>query len=366
MLQLPDCDGGQSNPLPQKVGVRDLIDSVAAMIDVRDRDDLEFTLARVMFELVGASCLVVWRATLHDDEVTLHERIRLNAPDSKGCPDAALACGPLCQMRAELQTSFHGKSDVVSERRADGAVNYVYPVLDATDVVGLVEIERQARFDDDHERLVHGLMRIYRSHLGVLDDSDTDELTGLSNRRPFDWAFRRVMVGGVGAAGSATDPIVKRRAQDTGPRAEIAVIDIDFFKRVNDRFGHPYGDEVLVLLARLMRSSFRDSDRLYRFGGEEFVALMQGTDSAGADRALQRFREAVEAYAFPQVGHVTVSIGVTSVHENDTGSSAFGRADQALYAAKGNGRNQVQRYETLVSAGVLDAKAADAREMELF
>ncbi len=121
-----------------------------------------------------------------------------------------------------------------------------------------------------------------------------------------------------------------------------------------------------MLLARLMRSSFREPDRLYRFGGEEFVVLLQGLDPARADRALERYREAVEAYDFPQVGHVTVSIGVTSVREGDTGSCAFGRADQALYAAKHNGRNQLQRYETLVSASALDDKPDVAQEIELF
>jgi diguanylate cyclase (GGDEF)-like protein len=364
VIQLRDNRSGQGESLSRNVAAPDFIDRVAALIDVRDKDDLEFTLARVMFDLVGASRLVVWRVHVHEGEVMLQERIRLGETGSIGCDDAALTQGPLLHMGAELQASFHTRSDVRG-RRPEGAMLYVYPVLDSAGVVGLLEIERRARFDDEHDRLVRGLIRIYRSHLGILDDTDTDELTGLTNRRPFEDAFRRVMLvndrprwtRGAGP-GLGTRP--------SAPRAEIAVIDIDLFKRVNDRFGHAYGDEVLVLLARLMRSAFRETDRLYRFGGEEFVVLLQSFDPAGADRALERFRKAVEAYDFPQVGRVTVSIGVTSVREGDAGSCAFGRADQALYAAKRNGRNQVQRYETLASTNACRDEPCVAEDIELF
>jgi diguanylate cyclase (GGDEF)-like protein len=364
VIQLENGRIEQRNSLSINTVVPDIIDSVAALIDVRDKDDLEVTLARVMFEFVGASRLVVWRVNSSEGEVSLQERIRLSETGSTSCLDEALAHAPLRQACADLQTSFHTHSDV-SRRRADGAMCYVYPVLDSASVVGLLEIERPIGLDDDRDRLVRGLIRIYRSHLGVLDDTDTDELTGLSNRKPFEEAFRRVVTARVRPK-STTGPGAERCGEESGPRAEIAVIDIDFFKRVNDRFGHAYGDEVLVLLAQLMRSTFRKSDSLYRFGGEEFVVLLRGADPAGADKALERYRKAVEAYYFPQVGRVTVSIGVTSVCEGDAGSCAFGRADQALYVAKGNGRNQIQRYETLALEGALGDKPDAAREIELF
>jgi len=364
VIQLEDGRIEQRNSLSRHTDAPDIIDSVAALIDVRDKDDLEVTLARVMFDFVGASRLVVWRVNLHEGEVALQERIRLSETGSTSCLDEALANAPLRQASVDLQTSFHTHSDV-SRRRADGAMRYVYPVLDSASVVGLLEIERPIGLDDDRDRLVRGLIRIYRSHLGVLDDTDTDELTGLSNRKPFEEAFRRVVTAKVRQK-STTGLGVERCSKESGPRAEIAVIDIDFFKRVNDRFGHAYGDEVLVLLAQLMRSTFRESDSLYRFGGEEFVVLLRGADPAGADKALERYRKAVEAYYFPQVGRVTVSIGVTSVCEGDAGSCAFGRADQALYVAKGNGRNQVQRYESLASDGALGDKPDAAQEIELF
>ena len=128
-------------------------------------------------------------------------------------------------------------------------------------------------------------------------------------------------------------------------------MDIDFFKRINDRFGHARGDEVLAAMARLMRDSFRESDRLFRCGGEEFVVI------SGADRRTicrrgfsSVFARLVETHDFPASAPVTVSIGYTSVAADDDCAAAFRRADEALYAAKRQGRNQVISHEELANA----------------
>jgi diguanylate cyclase (GGDEF)-like protein len=147
--------------------------------------------------------------------------------------------------------------------------------------------------------------------------------------------------------------------------AWLGLIDIDHFKRVNDNHGHLLGDEALLLLSRLMRSSFRFHDHLYRFGGEEFVVLMRCDDAAAATIALQRLRSNVERYAFPQLGHLTVSIGFTQVLPSDSPASAFDRADKAVYYAKQHGRNQVQHHADLVAAGLL-ALESRSSDVELF
>jgi diguanylate cyclase (GGDEF)-like protein len=146
----------------------------------------------------------------------------------------------------------------------------------------------------------------------------------------------------------------------------LAVLDIDHFKRVNDNFGHLIGDEVLLLMARLMRSSFRFHDQLYRFGGEEFVILMRCAGHDDAQAVLNRFRRTVEAYAFPQVGTITVSIGFAPLQGDDTPSAAFGRADKAVYFAKGHGRNQVCSYPQLVAAGDLEQEVEASGEADFF
>ncbi len=145
----------------------------------------------------------------------------------------------------------------------------------------------------------------------------------------------------------------------------LAVVDIDHFKLVNDRFGHLYGDEVLILVANILRSSFRSHDRIFRFGGEEFVVLLRSTSLSTAHKVFNRFRKNVEDYYFPQVGQVTVSVGFVST-EQGSPVEILGQADQALYFAKENGRNQVRYYDDLVAEGHLQSKQVNNDDVELF
>jgi diguanylate cyclase (GGDEF)-like protein len=144
------------------------------------------------------------------------------------------------------------------------------------------------------------------------------------------------------------------------------MLDIDHFKRVNDNYGHLIGDEVLLLLARLMRASFRFHDQLYRFGGEEFVVLMRCNGEAQAAGALERLRTNTAEHLFPQVGNITISIGFSEVRTGDTPSGAFERADKAVYYAKEHGRNQVCSYAALIASGELVEQAANLGDIELF
>ena len=114
----------------------------------------------------------------------------------------------------------------------------------------------------------------------------------------------------------------------------------------------------------LLRSSFRSHDRIFRFGGEEFVVLLRNATLETARKAFERFRETVQTHTFPQVGHVSVSIGFVGT---STGSPVeiLGQADQALYFAKEHGRNQVHYYDDLVAAGQLQTKMAHD-DVELF
>lgn len=129
----------------------------------------------------------------------------------------------------------------------------------------------------------------------------------------------------------------------------LAIMDIDFFKKVNDTYGHQYGDYVLKTVANLIKQAFRKTDLLYRYGGEEFVVLMPETNIEGGIIPLQRLRRAVESYDFEYNGvkaKVTISIGLTMNYQNIlTSTDILKAADDALYKAKESGRNRVIIHE---------------------
>lgn len=225
-------------------------------------------------------------------------------------------------------------------------------------VVACLEIRNRVPFGHDQLSVILGIFHVYRNYQSLLDYSERDALTGLFNRKTFDAEFARPNASqGYADSSSATDP---QRLQHW-----LAVVDIDHFKQVNDRFGHLYGDEVLILMANLLRASFRGQDRIFRFGGEEFVILLRSASQETALQIFNRFRKTVESHLFPQVGQVTVSVGFVSTHKG-TAVEILGHADQALYYAKEHGRNQVCHYDALVAAGELGGEAKASDDVELF
>lgn len=157
--------------------------------------------------------------------------------------------------------------------------------------------------------------------------ASTDGLTGLPNRRVFEERL---------ASETA-------RAAAVGGALSAVVLDIDHFKRVNDSFGHPVGDTVLVEVAARLKRVAREGEMMARLGGEEFVWLLPGTTAGHALQAAERARAAVATAAFGDVGWLTVSAGVCEL--GDSGSDGLvACADEALYAAKRTGRNRSQRY----------------------
>ena len=348
----------------------DLIDSVVNLTARRNRDELEFIVASVLFDLISPTKLTLWRIVRHSGDVKLQRRVQLTqgkvaVSDSLVDPSEL----PTLEGRPELRACY--ESGVPMRIMACKGTRHgrVFPVTSEREVVGFLEVYHAAPVVEEQHRLVCGMLRIYRNYLRVLDYGEYDELTGLLNRKTFDDYFATLTMPETHLADMAVQPkrLGKRRPVGIDQHPWLAVADIDHFKRINDRFGHLYGDEVLVLMARLMRGSFRDTDRIFRFGGEEFVVALGSTEAEFAEQALERFRATVEAFEFPQVGRVTISIGYTRVVPGDVGANAFGRADEALYVAKQRGRNQVLCYECLAAQSAFDAKApVEAAEIEMF
>ncbi len=155
----------------------------------------------------------------------------------------------------------------------------------------------------------------------------------------------------------APDAVAPKRRADAGGHWWIAMVDIDFFKAVNHTHGHLIGDEVLLLMGQLMRNALRFGDRLFRFGGGEFVIVTSCDSEHHAGQALERVRRRAEQHAFPRVGRLTASIGFTRIAPSDSPGTALERADRAVYHAKSHGRNQVCSYADLVARGRLQARA---------
>jgi diguanylate cyclase (GGDEF)-like protein len=231
----------------------------------------------------------------------------------------------------------------------------IYPILGQHGVVGLLETVSDAHSEMDRH-LISSFLRVYSNYLTILDESETDTLTGLLNRRTFDNNIEKIIAerSKSDKSNDAASPQHPARRMDRHELPHwLAIIDIDHFKRINDEFGHLYGDEVLILLSRQMQRVFRQRDKLFRFGGEEFIVVLDRTTEENAKAVLGRFREAIEKYDFPQIGKVTISIGFVRLDKADVPSAIIGRADQALYYAKHHGRNRVCFYDDLVVAGKL-------------
>ena len=123
--------------------------------------------------------------------------------------------------------------------------------------------------------------------------------------------------------------------------AALLIIDADFFKKINDNYGHPAGDAALVEIARRIQLNVRDSDIVVRWGGEEFLLILPQTEHEKAFEVAEKIRATVESANFPIVKHKTISIGVTCYQNGDSIVQLIARADKALYEAKNTGRNKV-------------------------
>jgi diguanylate cyclase len=168
----------------------------------------------------------------------------------------------------------------------------------------------------------------------------TDALTGIYNRKGYNDKI------------SETLAHVKRY----GIKSSLIVCDIDFFKKINDNFGHKVGDLALIKLATLLKDRLRTNDFIARFGGEEFVVILPHTALEGAIKAATGLREYIDNAVFSYKGKqipLTISIGVSEFTKDDDDSSVFERADHALYLAKRSGRNTVMTENDVINKGLV-------------
>ncbi len=161
--------------------------------------------------------------------------------------------------------------------------------------------------------------------------SITDALTNLYNRRYFETVFAREFA----------------RAKRYNSDLSLVIVDIDWFKKINDTYGHLCGDYVLKELSWLMTENFRQTDIIFRYGGEEFVILLTETPSETAGIPVERLRKAVQENKFRYKGNdlnITISAGISSNKDVTGDGEMFENADTALYKAKEEGRNCIRTF----------------------
>lgn len=341
-----------------------LLDSVASFTHHRDIAALDHSLVLSLAELTSAHRVVLAKRAIDGAYV---ESIVRCVPDAQGAyqlqaddpdrVDPALKLLHRCMHRLEVQMEW-----------AQGIHRLVVPILRDGRAIGALQVDSDMP-PAASRPLADGFARIYANYTGLLHESERDKLTGLYNRRSLERQLQRLLhqrEQALHQAVMAGPEPHERPGPAAGPaRVWLAILDIDHFKRINDTYGHVYGDEVILLLAQQMRACFRRSDVLFRFGGEEFVILFAATEQATVHTVLERFRQRIAGHVFPQVGSVTVSIGYAGVGCHDYPANVLDRADKALYFAKQHGRNGTYGYESLSASGLLGREMA-AGSIDLF
>ncbi|OIR12306.1 putative diguanylate cyclase AdrA [mine drainage metagenome] len=247
-------------------------------------------------------------------------------------------------------------------RKVGSDLHICYPIYGNSELVGYFLFQRDREVTPVEDAIVHGVLEVFTNYFDLLDTSQRDQLTGLLNRYSLEINLDRLWNLLSARLHESIEENTKRI--NTPDTYWLGVLDIDHFKNINDTYGHVIGDEILIMVTRLLQSSLRQSDLLYRYGGEEFIAIIAANDLDSAIQAFERARVKIEQFQFPQVGHITISGGFSNADPGVLPQEVINRADSSLYAAKDAGRNRIFHYGTLVKQGVL--KETPSGSIDLF
>ncbi|WP_101758851.1 GGDEF domain-containing protein [Oceanicoccus sp. KOV_DT_Chl] len=312
-----------------------VVDGLERLTGFRDRKLIQQSLVNTLLELVPSYGHRLYDVKWKQDGLDVELLVEAIKPEISSSAEIS---EPLMVI---MRQSIESRQAIKSE--SDHGVTVVIPLRIQGELGVEVLVQECIKLDDEQSELTHGLLHIYSNFLSLVKEHIHDHLTGLLNRATLDQKINNII--------NHTGPVAGRRRKE--PDYWLAVIDIDRFKIINDNHGHLFGDEVLILLAQLMKETFRDVDNCFRYGGEEFLVLLQVEDGLQAKAACQRFCDAVASHRFPQDLSVTVSIGFVQITDQENVSSIITQADRALYFSKQNGRNQSNSFEELVAAGKL-------------
>ena len=318
----------------------ELIDGMVAATQHRDREDIERSLVELVLQFLDADTVTLFKLEEENGERLAvpciaarrgHTGMYVIRDSSESLRLVELPGWRLCltQRSPRISALTPGRHEIV------------FPVTgDGTEPVGVLRIVGPHAPEPREIYVVGGILQIIRNHLALLEYGERDALTGLLNRKTFDSQFEKMR-----------SQLARRAAANPDRFSWLAMVDVDHFKSINDRFGHVFGDQVLALVSQIIQRSFRGGDHIYRFGGEEFAILLHDVPGSVAVAAFERLRTAVGRHPFPEGLQVTISTGWTRLLPHDTSIEAIDRADRALYYAKKAGRDRAYMYETLESNG---------------
>ena len=337
-----------------------ILEQVITMTRERDKRSLESSFVEILSVMLGFEMAMLVKVSHGNEDWSLevlsyYARGAEDASNTYARPKIVAPMDDLIRQCIERQS-------VVSEER-DSTSRRIYPVVVNLSVKALLMVYTRT-MSTTADQVAQSFVKIYSNFMAVLDDNERDTLTGLFNRKAFDSHISELLED----ASRRMDDVLmaeERRCDSGESNRWLGILDIDHFKRINDNYGHLYGDEVLMIFSSLMQKSFRKSDLLFRYGGEEFVVILTPARESDAIKVFDRFRQRLEAHEVPQVGQVTVSIGIARLTPNAHPATVLENADQSLYYAKENGRNRVVNFHELVEQGLLEERSI-IDEIELF
>lgn len=344
-----------------------LLGKLGKMTSIRDTELLEQSLLRTLGPLLGVLDTSLYRTDDGQNIVRVlnYHRSKIIENDSMARMveriEEVINLAEMAPEVIELTESVRLLNKPCTRKLGQVYV-VAYPLMGGNDVCGFFVFKRDREVSATEDSMIRGVLEVFSNYYALLDISQRDRLTGLHNRQALEGSFDRIW-----RALSRPDFFSEKasgRRCTPADRYWLAMIDIDHFKQVNDKYGHMVGDEILLLVARLMSNTFRSSDLLYRYGGEEFVAIIAADNAEIAMNVFQRVRLAIEAHFFPRIENLTVSIGFALATPDVLPVEVLSRADRSLYRAKQDGRNRVYAYHDLVASGVFETQQYE--DVELF
>jgi diguanylate cyclase (GGDEF)-like protein len=331
-----------------------LLERLGSMTAIRDTELLEQSLLKTLGAVLGVSDVSLYKTDEYQRCVGVLNHHRSVVLDREGVervterietiyqnvqvPAPELALMENVRLTHKPSTWHTGENTLV-----------VLPLMNTRRLCGHIAFRKIRGMTDTENAIVQGVLEVYANYYSLLDDSQRDQLTGLYNRHALDTGIER-MWPLLAQHGKSQAPSRRRTAEYD---YWLAMLDIDHFKQVNDTHGHVVGDEILLLVSRMVADCFRKSDLIYRYGGEEFLIITSAASEADVLDVMERVRLRIEGHRFPQVGQVTVSLGVARIDAQYSAQEIIARADRTLYQAKRDGRNRTYCHDLLQSEGSL-------------